>query len=289
MRRLGLLIAVFALGLVIACGGGDDDGGDDDNGGNGGGNNEPTATASSGDSNNDNDDDGDNDDGDNDNNSGDGSNSDFCSADNLDSVFDSTHFTNFGDLKSEFEKLDDALDALQDNAPNDIEDDVDTVVDTLRGLIELLEENDYNFVALASAQDDPRLLALDSDEFNEASDRVGDYCGFDIGDSGDGGGLSVPGGGGSPGGSFSVDLPEDFPSELVPPDSEVGAVVDAGFGLTVEFTSSSTTEEVKAYYEDELGTPTFADSESVLWTNASQTVTITGTDGNVTVVIIAAP
>lgn len=292
MRRLALLFAVFAFGLVIACGGGDDDGGDDGDGGNGGGNNEPSATASSNNDNDDNDngdndDDGDDDDG----GSSNGSNSDFCSPDRADAVFNNLDFTSLdmGNLQEQFEEMDDILEDWADDAPGEIRDDVNTLVDGMRGLIEVLEEYDYNFIAVGTnAANDPRFLALDDPKFQEASDRIADYCGFDTSDPvGSTGGGS--GGGSVGGGAFSTDLPDDFPSRLVPPESAVGAVVDAGFGLTIEFTSTATADDMKAFYEDELGNPTFADSESVLWTNATETVTINGTDGDLTIVIIMAP
>ena len=285
MRRLALLVAVFALGLVIACGGGDDDGGDGGDGGNGDGNNEPTATAAAGDSGGGNDDNDGDDDRDNDSNGG-GGNDDFCSPQDVDAVFEDLDFSGLDPeaLEEQFNRLDEALDHLEDRAPNEIEDDVKTVAEGMRGLIELLEENDYNFFALATAaEDDPRFLALDDPKFQEASDRIAEYCGFDNDVPASSGGGSVPGGGG---GAFSVDLPEDFPEDLVPPDSTIGFAGNVGFGDTVEFTSTATAEEVKSYYEGVLGDPTFADSESILWSSATRNVTISGTDGAVTVIVI---
>lgn len=292
MRRLGLLIAVFAFGLIIACGGGDDDNGDGGDGGNGGGgNNEPSAGASSNDSGNDGDN---NDDDEKDNDggsSGNGSNSNFCSPDATDVVFDSLDFTSLdpANLRDQFEQLDDALANWEDNAPNEIEDDVRTLVGGMRGLIEILEENDFNFLAVGTtAANDPRFLALDDPKFEEAADRISDYCGIDNTNpvtSGGSTGSGGSGGGGSTGG-FTVDLPDDFPAELVPPDSTLGFAGNVGFGLTVEFTSDATADEMKDYYEAELGAPTFADSESILWSVGARTVTISGTDGDLTIVII---
>lgn len=292
MRRLAFIFAVFALGLVIACGGGDDDDGDDGDGGNGGGNNEPTASASPSDSGNDDDnnsdDDRDDDDRDNDDDRGSsGADSDFCSPDRADAIFNGLDVASLdlGNLQEQFEQMDDFLEDWADSAPGEIRDDVNTLVGGMRGLIEVLEENDYNFLAVGTnAANDPRFLALDDPEFQAASDRVAEYCGFDNTNPVTSGGGST-GSGGSTGG-FSVDLPDDFPSELVPPNSTLGFAGDVGFGLTVEFTSDATADEMKAYYEAELGNPTFADSESILWTSGLRTVTISGTDGDLTIVII---
>ena len=68
---------------------------------------------------------------------------------------------------------------------------------------------------------------------------------------------------------------------------------NVGFGTTVEMVSTATTDEVRAYYQDELGDPTFQDSESVTWSvlgdgGALTSVSITGTDGDVTILVIAA-
>lgn len=291
MRRFFLLLATIALGLVIACGGGDDDG---DNGGDdGGGSDQPAASASpSSDGGSDNggqDADGGRDDyggGD----SGSGADSDFCSPGTLEGVFNSEDFMGFDNMEEEFGQLDEAMDYLEDNAPNEIEDDVAIVVSGIRGWIELLEENDFNIMALAGSEDDPRLLALESDEFEAASERVANYCGFEADMSTDGGGTDSDSGG-STGGGFSVDLPDDFPEELIAPDSTIGFAGTVGFGTTVEMTSTATTAEVQAYYEDILGEPSFADSESVTWAATSENVTtvnLTGTDGNVTILIIVA-
>ena len=78
-------------------------------------------------------------------------------------------------------------------------------------------------------------------------------------------------------------LPDDFPEELIPPDSEIEFAGNVGFGLTVQFTSSATIEEMVAYYEDALGAPTFVTNESATWSiieaDKLTTVTVTGTDG----------
>jgi len=291
MRRFLLLLGVVMLGLVIACGGGDDG---DDNGDGGNGDDQPSSSAGNNDDDNGNNDDGDNDDnGNNDDDSpgssGGSSDSEFCSPDNIDSVFDSINVNSLGDLsdlQSRFEALRDTLNGWADNAPDEIKDDVALVAETMSGFIDLLTENDFNFLSLGTnAADDPRFLALDDQEFTDAADRVSEFCGFDTdtfdGNAGSGGN---PGGGGNPG--FSVDLPDDFPSELVPPNSTVGFVGDVGFGLTAEFTSDAAADEMKAYYEAELGEPTFADAQSVLWSTGARNVTISGSDGNLTIIVI---
>lgn len=295
MRRFILALGVVMLALVIACGGGDDDDSNGDDGNGGGGGNDNGSYSSGGSSSGG----GSSNSGGSGGNSGGGSNSNFCSTDTFDN-FDDLDFTNTSNLKDQFEAIDDGLEDWADNAPDEIEDDINLVVDAMRDLIQVLRDNDFNILALATSGDDP-FTALDTAEFNAATERIGDYCGFDF----DSPGGSIPGGnsggstgggsssGGSTGGGFVTgSLPDDYPSEIIPPDSEVGAVIDLGFGLTVEFMSTATIDEIKDYYEAELGNATFADSESILWIatldEKTANVSVNGTDGNLTVVIILA-
>lgn len=268
MRRITLLLAVLTLGLVAACGGGDDGGstgGPDKSGVSGG------AAAR-----------------------GSGSDSAFCSPASVDAVFDSLDFTTgLDDLEPQFRRLGDALDEWADRAPREIEDEIDVLVGALRGLIELLEEYDFNFLAIgASAENDPRFAALDSDEFQKASDRISEYCGYDIDSSSPDSALPSGGGGGAGGGFTAAALPDDFPEELVPPDSEIGFVGRFGPGLTVEFTSTATIEEIVAFYREAIGEPSLVDDESSFWSvfeaDSVITVAVTGTDGDLEVVVVVA-
>jgi hypothetical protein len=285
VRRFALLVGILVLGLVVACGGGD---GDDSNG--------ESGTPSSGDGSSSSSSDG----GSSSSGGGGGSDSDFCSPDDFDAIYGSLDFTDFSDLESQFSQLGDALEEWADRAPGEIEDDVEVMVDALRGLIELFEEYDYDFLAIGlGASEDPRFLALESDEFTAASERVSEFCGYDFevpsgglsdgGTSSDGGGSTGGGGGGFSG---AVGLPDDFPEELTPPDSEVTFAGNLGFGDTVSFSSTATIAEIVEYYTDALGDPTASDSESALWSvigsETLTTVAVTGTDGDLEVVVLIA-
>jgi hypothetical protein len=280
VRRLALLFGVLVLGLVVACGGGDDD----DSNGDGG---TPTATESSSSSSS-----GGGGSDDRGGSSGGGADSDFCSPDDADAIFGSLDFANVTDMESQFSDLGDALDEWADRAPGEIEDDVELMVDTIRGLIELLEEYDYDFLAIGlSASDDPRFLALESDEFTAASERVSEFCGYDF-DAPSSGSSSSDGGGSSGGGGFAgaVELPEDFPEGLIPPDAELEFVADLGFGLTVQYTSTATVSEITDYYTDAMGDPLFAAADSASWFategGTATTVTVSIVDGDLQVVIV---
>ena len=221
MRRFMLLLTVLILVISVACSGGDDDGSD---GGGGGGDNGGSSSGDGGSSsNNDGGGGGSNDGGGGgSNDGGGGSDSNFCSPSNADAIFGAVDISASTDFEVQFTELRSVLNSWKNDAPNDIEDDVDLVVNTMTRFIDLLEENDFNFLAIGGAgiQNDPRFLALEDPAFEAATDRVSEYCGFED-DGGsffggtDGGGST--GSGGSTGGGFSVDLPEDFPADLVPP------------------------------------------------------------------------
>ena len=227
-----------------------------------------------------------------------GADSSFCSPSSADVIFGNLNFaTNLGNLEQQFTLMNDALDEWADRAPGEIDDDVDIVVDTIRGLTELFEDYDYNFIAIGrDAGDDPRFVALDSDEFAAAADRISEFCDFDVdlpssGGSG-GGGSTAPAGdsdSGGGGGFTAGQLPDDFPEELVPPDSEFGFVARITITLTVEFTSTATIGEIVAFYEEALGSPTVVTNESALWSIVEEdkftTVNVTGTDGDLEIVV----
>lgn len=272
MRRLLLLLGVMVLGLAVACGGGDDsDGGSSDG----------------------------------------GADSKFCSPDESDAVFDQLDFSGASMSEIDYGAVKDALKDWEKSAPSEVRDDVKVMAEGIRGLLELLEENDGNFMALAmTAESDPRMLALDSDEFLAASDRLDEYCGFEIGGFGDTGsadsgtsggstgdsssaGASTGGNGTSTaGGGFSgaMGLPDDFPTTLVPPKSELTFAGSLAGALTGEWTSTMTIEEVLAYYSDEYGDPMYADSESALWSIVDDdeliAVNVEGTDGDLTISVV---
>ncbi len=275
MRRIALLLAVLTLGLLAACGGG----GDGDSSADAGSGDSTNSTSSS-------------DAGGGSSAVGSGSDSEFCSPTNEDVIFGSLDFTrNFDDLEAQFGLIGDALDVWAGSAPGEIEGDVRTLVDTMRALIELFEEYDFDLIAIGTnAADDSRFTAVDSDAFQAATERISDYCGYDIEISSTGGSAPSGGASGGDGGSgFVADLPEDFPAELVPPDAELEIVSRFGPSLTVQFSSTATIDEVVAFYRDALGEPNLVSSESVLWsifeTNKITTVNVAGTDGDLEIVI----
>ena len=299
MRRFALLFIVMVLGLTAACGG--DDATDSDAGSDGG----TSTNASSGDSNG-SDDSGDDDSGGGSSastpeptggSSGGGSDDDFCRPDNVDAVFDNLDFTaNLGNLEEQFSGLRAALGRWADNAPGEIEDDVRVLVAGTRGMIDLFEEYNYDFLAIGtSAIDDPRFTALEDPEFQAASDRVASFCGFDADPPSIGsipGPGTSPGGGGSPGGDggfTSGALPDGFPEALEPPNSEIGFAGNIAGAVTAEFSSTSTIEEIREFYEGQLGEPTLVDQESMIWSildgSSFTNVTVTGTDGDLVIVV----
>ncbi len=191
------------------------------------------------------------------------------------------------------------LDRWANDAPSEIRSDVGIIVDTMKGFFELLEENDFDFMAVAlAAEDDPRLAALDSTKFNAAVDRLNEYCGYDIesavdtgSNSGSGTATAVSGSGSSAAGGFAQGtLPEGFPENLIPPDSTIGASGDFGVGSAVEFASTATLNDVIEFYKNELGDPMFSSpSNGTLWSvidgTKATSVTISGSDGDVQIVV----
>lgn len=114
---------------------------------------------------------------------GKGSNSEFCQtligfADVTESIGGSTTPE---DLREEFKPVVDGVNELDDtDAPDEIQDDVDTAIVAMKDLFVLFEEYDYDFVDIVlEAEDDLRFTALDDPQIEAAMDRVGDYCGID--------------------------------------------------------------------------------------------------------------
>lgn len=99
-----------------------------------------------------------------------------------------TSFTDAAALEEGMTEAREALDALASDVPSEIKDDFNTVKDGLTGFIDLLEEYDFDFVALATAaQEDPELLArveaFGSEEFTQAGENLdaygADVCGIE--------------------------------------------------------------------------------------------------------------
>ena len=152
----------------------------------------------------------------------------------------------------------DAINEAVQLAPSEIKTDVEMFADAYSGFVGLLAEYDFNFLALSDAAlDDPRMTALDDPELQAAGDRIEAYCGIDNfistapepPDSG-------TGGGGSDGGvSAGTDLPDDFPSELVPPGGVVVATVNVAGASSVTFDVEGDTDDIIGYYTDIVGAP----------------------------------
>lgn len=276
MRHLITLLTILALGLIVACGGGDDDSSDSD----GGSSSKPSDSGSS--------------------SSSGGSKDNFCTTEYADAVFEGFDpLSDADDLEDALKDMSGLLGRWADDAPSEIRSDVRIIVDAMEGFFEILEENDYDFMAMAfAAEDDPRLTALDSAEFTAATNRLNEYCGYeDIGTdlSTDTDSTTTPSDdGGSTSGGFTDDgsLPEDFPSPLVPPDSTVEFAGDFGVGSGAEFSSTATLDDILDFYKKALGDPTLSSSEGTIWSTFQDgqaiTVTVSGSDGAVDILATAA-
>lgn len=185
MRRLLILLALVAL-MAAACGGddssaeGDDTGGDDtaasaedDTGGDdtasGGDDTGGDDTASGGD--------------DTAAATGGGEGSDFCDRwtseeeDLGPDTFD--FFATPDELEATVTESLEAFDEVRDSAPDEIRADVDVLYDNFSELAQLLEDNDWNYLAIA--EDAP---TLDGQAAIEASANIDAYCGVADGDAG---------------------------------------------------------------------------------------------------------
>jgi hypothetical protein len=136
-----------------------------------------------------------------------------------------------------------------DLAPSEIEDDVEFVLSRFLGFVELLEEHDYNVMALATeATIDPRLSDMESPDFEAAVSRIGDFCGLDLvtdGPADDPGSASAGGG---------ADVALHI--ALVPPG--VVDSTDIGGGAVL-FSSTASFADLVAFYTELLGEPLFSD------------------------------
>jgi hypothetical protein len=188
--------------------------------------------------------------------------------------------TNPGDVQMLFEDVADSLARARDLAPSEIADDVDLLADTYDGFIEVLKENDYNFLAMVPAiETDPRLIAMDSEEVERAGDNIATFCGLpNFGDDDEFDAGPPTTGSFDPGTIASSDeLPADFPSNLEPPGvTEVEALVlPAGFSVNIF--SSASFEDLVAFYTGELGDPMAvldAPDQSALWITGTLAVSV---------------
>lgn len=281
MRRLITLLTILALGLLVACGGGDDDSSDSDGASNSDGTSSGGTSSGSGNSGGS-------------NSSSGGSKDNFCTPEYADAIFEGFDpLAGMDDLEDAVREMNNVLDRWADDAPSEIRSDVRIIVDAMEGFFEILEENDFDFIAMAfAAEDDPRVAALDSAEFTAAVDRLNEYCGYediDIGSS-IGSATTPTADGGVTGGGFTIGtLPEDFPENLIPPDSTIGATGDFGVGIGAEFASTATINDIIDFYKDALGDPTLSSSDGTIWSvfedDTALSVLVAGVDGDVEILV----
>ncbi len=163
----------------------------------------------------------------------------------------------------------DAINQAAALAPADIRSDVLLFADAYGGFVELLAENDFNFLALADLDEsDPRIVALDDPELVAAGERIEQYCGIDNFIATPPAPPSDPGPpGDAGGGSIGGDVPDDFPAELLPEGAEVIIAISSQGASSVTYEIVLPADEVIAYYEDLLGTAAseFNDPRGALW------------------------
>jgi hypothetical protein len=220
---------------------------------------------------------------------GGGGDADFCDANSDFDPMEGVSLTADPEsLRNAIENAVSQIDEIVDRAPGEIRDDVEVLAGGMRDLADLLDEYDYSFTALMQAFDEGSLeLPFDDAAFEEAADNIAEYCGIDPADAG--GDTDTTSGGvvGGPG----VDLPDDFPADLVPPDSTVEGVFNAGGVATASFTTTADFDELVAYYTDQLGEPLATTNDQVSWSTFGDSgitsVTIVGNADDVTNVIVA--
>lgn len=190
---------------------------------------------------------------------GDGKNTDFCgfmsgidaAQSGLSDGLDADSF------RTAMEESVAGLRQARDLAPSEIAGDVQFVLDTFLDLVALFEEYEWNLIAIGTnATDDPRLLAFDNDAFVAAIERIGNFCGLDLntrdGDDPDAGGDS------------GLDVPDEIPSALVPPEVTQSFAGGGTFALETNLSF----EDTVAFYTGVLGKPFFVDEGEMaaLWT-----------------------
>ena len=275
MRKLTLGIALLLL--ATACGGGGDDNGGDDSGGttttaSDAGQSTTTTTSSSGDD-------------------GPGANTEFCGFDDqFDDVFDSALTLSPQGIEDAMQTTLQLANQAADTAPSAIRDDVNLLLGGFSDLVDALADIDYDVINNFDAfNNDPRVMNLDSPEYEAASQAIDDYCGDGGDDLNDGVSpptipgtdITVPGStdGTLPPGIISDDLPDNFPAGLVPPGNVETQTINVGPGYQVTFTTDASFDDVVASYTAELGAPT-----STIVVDGASSATWFQSDGTIIVV-----
>jgi hypothetical protein len=112
----------------------------------------------------------------------------FCElARKFDEEFDDAGTGEGDDQAAVFKDLRNAIEQLEDKAPDDIEDDVTTVADAFRQSDDILKKYDYDFTKIPEAE--ASKISLQNPKVVEASNNVESYfekkCGIDSDGDGD--------------------------------------------------------------------------------------------------------
>ena len=216
----------------------------------------------------------------------DGSDSEFCAF--VTEVGEAQDDVEFGldpaSLRESMETSVAALEQARELAPGEIRNDVDLVATTFAGFAELLEEYGYDFLAIAQgAADDPRFLAFEEDELVTATERIGEFCGIDLGAGVGTGDAEPPGGDDGESGDGG-----DLAAALTPPGVTESSAMGSG---TTLFSSDASFQEAVDFYLDVLGPALFVneDEQSAVWSTvyegAAVSVNVSGQDGGLEILV----
>ena len=239
MRNMTLGIALLLV--MAACGGDDGDtattaGSDDE-----------TTTTTSG---------SDNGDGGGNGGSGPGADSDFCMfLDEIEQEQDAILTLTPEALEDAMDRTLDLADQAADIAPSELDNEVDILFTGFEGLVDALADINYDpFTNQAAFIADPRVVYLDSAEYETAGTAVDEYCG----DSPDNGTAdpptTVPGTVPSTGGS-SGEIPDGYPDDLIPPGVTNVESVGAAPAFSVTFTTDASYDDTVQFFTDAFGPP----------------------------------
>ena len=148
MKKL-LVILCFSALFLAGCGGGDDDGGSVDTAAEGSTETDTEFSGKGGD--------------------------DFCAlAKKFEKDFEDTGDASTSeDTEKEFKELTSAIDKLADEAPGEIEGDIETIATAFNKYDDLLAKYDYDFAKIP--EDETKDLDLENPEVEAASNRVESY------------------------------------------------------------------------------------------------------------------
>ena len=177
-----------------------------------------------------------------------GSTDNWCAQADEGDSFNVPDLTSAADIEASATQYLAAIDQIVASAPSEIQADVAVIAEAARMFFSLLEEYDWDFLAIPP--DDERLTAFDDGGVEQASRNIAEYCGFDLDDP-----AAASGFGSDP-------LPEAFPDEFVPPGT-VEFVADQGvagviIGVDADF------DDVVDHYVDLLGVERAPGVDSVI-------------------------